>query len=46
MLDAGHIHMVMVRRVVEQWIYDGDLPAKKLRQPYKEFFGEDPPIGF
>lgn len=46
MLDAGHIDMVMVRRVVEQWIYDGDRPAKKLSEPYKEFFGEDPPVGF
>jgi len=24
----------------------GDLPARKLREPYKKFFGEDPPVGF
>jgi predicted nuclease of predicted toxin-antitoxin system len=46
MLDAGHITMKKVRQVVQQWVYDEDLPAKKLRQPYKEFFGEDPPPGF
>jgi hypothetical protein len=46
MLDAGHIKMPMVRRVVEQWVHDGDLPARKLREPYKDFFCEDPPVGF
>ena len=46
MVDAGHITMKQVRRVIEQWVYDEDLPAKKLRQPYRKFFGEDPPPGF
>ncbi len=46
MLDAGHIDMAMVRRVVDNWVYDGDLPAKKLREPYKDLFSEDPPQGF
>lgn len=46
MVDAEHITMDQVRRVVEQWVYDGDLPAKVLREPYREFFGEDPPVGF
>ena len=46
MIDAGHITMAKVRQVVEQWVDDGDLPAKKLRQAYKRLFGEDPPRGF
>lgn len=46
MLDAGHITMKKVRQVVQQWVYDEDLPAKTLRRPCKEFFGEDPPPGF
>jgi hypothetical protein len=46
MFDARHISLDQVRRVVDQWIYDGDLPAKTLRKPYKKFFGEDPPPGF
>jgi hypothetical protein len=46
MVDAEHITQKQVRRVVEQWVYDEDLPSKKLRQPYRKFFGEDPPSGF
>lgn len=46
MLDADHIGMEQVRRVVDQWIYEKDLPAKALRKPYRRFFGEDPPPGF
>lgn len=46
MVDAGHITMAKIRQVVEQWVHDKDLPAKKLRQHYREFFGEDPPSGF
>jgi len=46
MLESGHITIDQVRRVVDQWVYDEDLPARKLREPYKEFFGENPPVGF
>lgn len=46
MLDAGHIDIGKVRIVVEQWIYEDDLPAKSLREPYKKFFDEDPPPGY
>lgn len=46
MVDAKHITMEKVRMVVEQWIHDQDLPAKKLREPYEKFFGEKPPVGF
>ena len=46
MIDAGHITMEQVRRVVQQWVYDEDLPARRLRLPYRKFFGEDPPPGF
>ena len=46
MIDAQHITIEQVRRVVQQWVYDKDLPAKKLRLPYRAFFGEDPPNGF
>jgi hypothetical protein len=46
MLDAGHITIDQVRRVVDQWVYDGDLPARSLRENYATFFGEDPPTGF
>ena len=46
MMDAEHITMTKVRLVVEQWVHDEDLPAKRLREGYKEFFGEDPPAGF
>lgn len=46
MLDVGHITMVQVRRVVDQWVYDGDLPAKALRGNYAAYFGEEPPAGF
>ncbi len=46
MFQAEHISYDMVTRVVEQWIYDCDLPAKNLRARYEEFFGEKPPPGF
>ncbi len=46
MFDAGHLMIEKIRRVVDQWVHDGDLPAKKLRGPYKQFFGEPPPSGF
>ncbi len=46
MYDATHITIEKIRMVVDQWLYDGDLPAKKLRGPYKKFFGEKPPAGF
>lgn len=46
MLDEEHITMEKVRMVVEQWVADSDLPAKNLREPYRIFFGEDPPLGF
>lgn len=46
MVDVGHIDVVMVRRVVENWVYDQDLPAKILLKPYKDWFGEEPPVGF
>lgn len=46
MLDAGHITLEKVRMVVEQWVEEEDLPARKLRAPYREFFGEEPPLGF
>lgn len=46
MVDAGHITIEKVCMVVEQWVHDEDLPAKALREPYKEYFGEDPPVGF
>lgn len=46
MRDAGQITMEMIRRVVEQWIDEKDLPAKALRTRYQEFFGEAPPAGF
>ena len=46
MVDAGHITVEKVRLVVDQWIHDRDLPAKKLRERYHEFFGENPPPGY
>lgn len=46
MFDAGHVTIKKIHMVVEQWVHDGDLPAKKLRGPYKKFFGVKPPIGF
>jgi hypothetical protein len=46
MIEANHISIDQVRRVVDQWIYEKDMPARSLRQPYREFFGEDPPVGF
>jgi hypothetical protein len=46
MREANHISMEEVRRVVDQWIYEKDMPARALRQRYSEFFGEDPPAGF
>ncbi len=46
MLDAGHITMDRVRMVVDQWVHDGDLPAKALRGSYVILFGEEPPAGF
>jgi hypothetical protein len=46
MREANHISMEEVRRVVDQWIYEKDMPARALRQRYREFFGEDPPAGF
>ncbi|MCW1886717.1 hypothetical protein OKA04_18405 [Luteolibacter flavescens] len=46
MFDADHLSIEKVRMLVAQWIYDEDLPARELRTPYRDFFGEDPPTGF
>lgn len=46
MFDAKHVTIDKIHRVVEQWVHDEDLPAKSLREPYRWFFGENPPLGF
>ena len=46
MFDRDSIDIDKVEMVVEQWVYDGDLPAKALRGRYEEFFGGKPPAGF
>ncbi len=44
MADEKHIDMDLVHRVVAQWRYDGDTPAK-FDADYRRLFGEAPPAG-
>jgi hypothetical protein len=46
MVTAGRIDMDKVAEILEYWDYEKDLPMppNKLRQLFKEYFGEDCPI--
>lgn len=46
MATAGRIDMDKVAEILEYWDYEKDLPMppNKLRQLFKEYFGEDCPI--
>ena len=43
MLDAGHIDLPMIERIVEQWQYDNDTPYAQWSEEYRKFFKHDPP---
>ena len=43
MLDHKHIDMDKVEQVVEQWMYDKDLPNRNFTKDYKRLFGRKPP---
>ena len=46
MVNAERINMEKVTEILEYWDYENDLPMprSKLRQVFKEYFGEDCPI--
>jgi hypothetical protein len=46
MVAAGRIEMETVTEILEYWDYEKDLPLPhgRLRQLFKEYFGEDCPI--
>ncbi len=46
MVIAGRIEMPKVREILEYWEYENDLPMGlgRLRQLFREYFGEDCPI--
>lgn len=45
MLEAEHIDMERINRIVEQWIYDRDLPSKNFKKDFKCLFEVYPPTG-
>jgi predicted nuclease of predicted toxin-antitoxin system len=45
MLDAEHIQIDIIKRVVSQWIYDNDTPYRGYEKDYLRLFRENPPKG-
>lgn len=43
MLDAGHIDLAMIERIVGQWQYDKDTPYAQWSDEYRQLFKHDPP---
>lgn len=46
MLEAGHIHDEKVDQVVEQWMYDNDIPYRDWKKEFKKLFEREAPASF
>jgi predicted nucleic acid-binding protein len=46
MLEAGHIDEEKLTMVVEQWMYDNDIPHRDWKKEFKKLFGREAPASF
>lgn len=46
MLEAGHIDDEKVDQVVEQWMYENDIPHRDWKKAFKRLFGREAPVSF